>query len=205
MITQYTIGRSQWVNTREYIMLHHTGWVFPTDLNRLTYSGQVSCHYYIAQSGDVYKLANDDWITRHAGESQYDGRSGFNQYAIGIEIESLDWHTFTDTQRDAVELLVGSLVSSYDIPCEKIITHAMASGFRGKWDVWPNFFDRRWGYENFISLFDTKMTEKQKRHLVRSLMDTNSALYDEVQDETLKDLLSQVNTRLRELWFDNTL
>lgn len=48
-----------------------------------------------------------------------------------------------------------------------------------------------------------KMTERAKRLLIISLMNLCSSLYDNISDEIIKDLLSKVNKRFRELWFDN--
>lgn len=49
---------------------------------------RASAHVIIARDGSVIQLADFDTITWHAGKSTYAGRSGFNNYSIGIELDN---------------------------------------------------------------------------------------------------------------------
>ena len=49
---------------------------------------KASAHIVIDRNGDIYQLAPFDIITWHAGKSTYQGRSGFNNFSIGIEIDN---------------------------------------------------------------------------------------------------------------------
>jgi len=49
---------------------------------------KASAHLVIGQVGDIYQLVSFDTIAWHAGTSYYNGRSGFNKYSIGIEIDN---------------------------------------------------------------------------------------------------------------------
>jgi len=49
---------------------------------------QASAHLVVGKSGDVIQLAPFNIKTWHAGRSTWKGRSGLNQYSIGIEIDN---------------------------------------------------------------------------------------------------------------------
>lgn len=51
-------------------------------------SVKASAHIVLDRSGHIYQLVPFNIISWHAGRSSYQGRSGFNQYAIGIEIDN---------------------------------------------------------------------------------------------------------------------
>ncbi|UII31351.1 N-acetylmuramoyl-L-alanine amidase [Fulvivirga ulvae] len=49
---------------------------------------QASAHIVLDRSGHIYQLVPFDTIAWHAGKSSYKGRSGFNNFSIGIEIDN---------------------------------------------------------------------------------------------------------------------
>jgi N-acetylmuramoyl-L-alanine amidase len=49
---------------------------------------QASAHIVIGRNGKVFQLAPFDIQTWHAGISNYQGRTGWNKYSIGIEIDN---------------------------------------------------------------------------------------------------------------------
>lgn len=49
---------------------------------------RTSAHIVIGQQGEITQLVPFNTVAWHAGDSQYQGRSGFNQYSIGIEIDN---------------------------------------------------------------------------------------------------------------------
>lgn len=51
-------------------------------------SAKASAHLVIGRDGSITQLAPFNVITWHAGESSYGGRTGFNKYSIGIEIDN---------------------------------------------------------------------------------------------------------------------
>ncbi len=111
-------------NTKEYIVLHHTGTgegSLSGVLRRLQH-GTVSAHYVIDTDGSIYAFNSDDDILRHAGPSSWEGKTNLNQYSIGIEmIGPLPW--FTDAQRKSLRSLVLNLMQKYSIPSTHIIRH----------------------------------------------------------------------------------
>lgn len=49
---------------------------------------KASAHLVIGRKGEVYQLVPFDHISWHAGTSSYMGRSGYNNYSIGIELDN---------------------------------------------------------------------------------------------------------------------
>ena len=49
---------------------------------------KASAHLVIGRNGEIYQLVGFNLVAWHAGESQYGGRTGFNKYAIGIELDN---------------------------------------------------------------------------------------------------------------------
>lgn len=75
-------------NTKEYIIVHHTGTAdgsIKGVLNTLTV-GAVSCHFVVDTNGDAYKIGSPDDILWHAGTSEWAGKKNINSYSLGIEI-----------------------------------------------------------------------------------------------------------------------
>ncbi len=51
-------------------------------------SARASAHVIIGKNGDIVQLVNFDKVAWHAGRSEWEGRSGLNQYSIGIELDN---------------------------------------------------------------------------------------------------------------------
>lgn len=144
MIIQHTQTKkvSSWVNTCEYIVLHHTWWDVTTpDINHVNYlstnKAQVSCHYVIWKDWKIYQIADDKKITRHAWISQRDWKTDLNRYSIGIEVVS-DWKTFTLEQKANVRRLVDHLLKKHNLKSDRIIRHLDIAPKR-KRDIWDSF------------------------------------------------------------------
>lgn len=126
MIRQHlsTKNRSGLGNTKDYIVLHHTGTgegSLSGVLGRLQH-GTVSAHYVIDTDGSIYAFNSDDDILRHAGVSSRDGKTNLNQYSIGIEVIG-PLPGFTDAQRRSLRKLVLDLMQKYNIPSTHIVRH----------------------------------------------------------------------------------
>jgi N-acetylmuramoyl-L-alanine amidase len=52
---------------------------------------KASAHLVIGRDGKIVQIVDFDTISWHAGKSEYKGRKGFNQFAIGIEIDNPGW------------------------------------------------------------------------------------------------------------------
>lgn len=122
-----TNNRTPGVNSKKYILLHHTATGEGTIngvLNTLT-KGSVSCHFVVDTNGDAYKIGSPDDILWHAGQSQWGSDIMLNQYALGIEIIGpLANGGFTRAQLVTVTRLVEHLMAVFNIPKENVIKHA---------------------------------------------------------------------------------
>jgi hypothetical protein len=89
----------------------------------------VSAHYVVAKNGDVYQMVEEQQRAHHAGASSYQGRTGFNDFSIGIEmVNQNDGHDpYPPEQFEEMVNLVGYLVDKYDIQREWVVTHADVS------------------------------------------------------------------------------
>ena len=49
---------------------------------------KVSAHFAVGRNGDIVQMMPTNLIAWHAGRSNYMGRSGYNRYSIGIELDN---------------------------------------------------------------------------------------------------------------------
>jgi hypothetical protein len=76
----------------------------------------VASHYIIDRGGKIYRLVADENIAYHAGESKMpDGRTGVNNFSIGIELINTKENEFTDEQYEALSKLIKDIKSRYNI------------------------------------------------------------------------------------------
>lgn len=74
----------------------------------------VAPHYMIARDGTVYRLVDDKNIAYHAGDSVMpDGRTGVNQFSIGVEILNTKTDEYTSAQYQATKDLISYLKGKY--------------------------------------------------------------------------------------------
>ena len=103
---------SEKTNPFDMVIIHYTDLLTCQDaLNILTDpEKKVSAHYVIEKNGHVYRLVPEDRVAHHAGVSFWDGRTGINNYSIGIELDNKGHQfgpePFPDIQiRTLIELL----------------------------------------------------------------------------------------------------
>lgn len=76
---------------------------------------QVSAHFFVRRTGEVWQFVSCDDRAWHAGASQYRGRSNCNDDSIGIELEGLEGDTFEVAQYQALAELHGAISRRYPI------------------------------------------------------------------------------------------
>lgn len=77
-------------------------------------SYSVAPHYMIARNGTVYQLVSDKNIAYHAGDSKMsDGRTGVNNFSIGVEILNTKTDKYTSAQYQATKDLISALEKKY--------------------------------------------------------------------------------------------
>ncbi len=75
--------------------------------------GRVSAHVLIRRDGRVVQYVPFGFRAWHAGQSEYCGRTGCNDFSIGIELEGTDDTPYTDAQYESLSLLVNALLVTY--------------------------------------------------------------------------------------------
>lgn len=116
------------VNEVKGVILHHTA--EPTvkrSLEVLTSNTRrVGTHVVIDTDGTRYIMCQPKVVTYHAGASVLNGRSGCNNFTIGIEFQgnTLEQPLTEDQIKSAIEYLT-PIIHKYKIPVQNIVTHEM--------------------------------------------------------------------------------
>lgn len=76
---------------------------------------QVSSHFFIARSGELWQFVSCDARAWHAGESGYRGKSNCNDDSIGIELEGLEGGLFEPAQYETLASVCAALLRQYPI------------------------------------------------------------------------------------------
>jgi AmpD protein len=113
---------------------------------------EVSAHFLIRRSGELLQFVSCDDRAWHAGASEWRGRSGCNDFSIGIELEGLEGSAFESDQYAALEKLLRAIAARY--PIDAVAGHEHVAPGR-KRDPGPGFdWDRlaaqlHWPAERF--------------------------------------------------------
>ncbi|MDO8720458.1 MAG: 1,6-anhydro-N-acetylmuramyl-L-alanine amidase AmpD [Polaromonas sp.] len=97
---------------------------------------QVSAHFFIARSGELWQFVACTDRAWHAGESSYRGRTNCNDDSIGIELEGLEGSRFEAPQYETLAGLCAALIQAY--PIAHVAGHEHIAGGR-KQDPGPGF------------------------------------------------------------------
>ncbi|WP_068247985.1 N-acetylmuramoyl-L-alanine amidase, partial [Tritonibacter horizontis] len=124
----------------ELIVLHYTAMTSAeAAVQRLCDPAcEVSAHYVIGASGQLWQLVAEADRAWHAGAGEWAGRDDVNSRSIGIELDNRGTHPFSDPQMQVLEQLLADIMQRWAIPPEGVIGHSdMAPG--RKWDPGPRF------------------------------------------------------------------
>ena len=97
---------------------------------------EVSSHFFITRTGEVWQFVSCEDRAWHAGRSQWCGRENCNDFSIGIELEGLEGQTFESSQYHALVDLLHALAAHY--PITHIAGHEHIAAGRKK-DPGPGF------------------------------------------------------------------
>jgi AmpD protein len=105
---------------------------------------QVSAHLLIRRDGSMTQYVPFHLRAWHAGVSSYYGRSGCNDFSIGIELEGIETVPYTDAQYRALADAVSVLLTAYpSLSAEAIAGHCDIAPERktdpGPLFDWPRF------------------------------------------------------------------
>jgi AmpD protein len=76
---------------------------------------QVSSHFYIRRSGELWQFVSCDDRAWHAGQSHYRGRGNCNDDSIGIELEGLEGSAFEAAQYETLGGLCAAIGQNYPV------------------------------------------------------------------------------------------
>ncbi len=104
---------------------------------------KVSAHFVINREGDITQFVPCGRRAWHAGESEWQGKSGCNDFSIGIEIIGDEQQPFTAVQYRETARLCRALMKQYPaISSERIVGHQDVAPGR-KWDP-GRLWDWQW-------------------------------------------------------------
>lgn len=147
-VERLTPNRSSSSNERKGVVLHHTGGAFDGAVSWLTSrESKASAHVVIAKNGTRARLAPDEVITWHAGNSAWKGRNGCNAFMLGVEFELTPedvrlGHLLSDAQIESCLEWLAPRMTLYNWTVDDITDHRTVALPRGrKADLSPANFD----------------------------------------------------------------
>jgi N-acetylmuramoyl-L-alanine amidase len=126
------------------IILHYTGMPSAESALRLLRepTSEVSAHYFVWESGEVWQLVAEDKRAWHAGVGSWGGQTDMNSASIGVEIVNPGHDgglpAFPPSQIDAVAALCRDIASRRGIRPARILAHSDIAPAR-KRDPGENF------------------------------------------------------------------
>ena len=100
---------------------------------------RVSAHLFLTRRGRVTQFVPFNARAWHAGESEFRGRRGCNDFAIGIELEGTDTGTYTRSQYRSLRRVLRALFRRYPrLSTEAVVGHQEIAPGR-KSDPGPGF------------------------------------------------------------------
>jgi N-acetylmuramoyl-L-alanine amidase len=112
------------------LVLHYTGMQDAASaIARLTDAeAKVSCHYLIAEDGQVVRLVPEERRAWHAGVSHWRGITDVNSASIGIELvnpgHEFGYRPFPKPQMDALIPLMSEITLRHDIEPANVVGHS---------------------------------------------------------------------------------
>ena len=89
---------------------------------------RVSCHYLVAEDGQVLRMVPEDKRAWHAGQSYWRGLHGVNAASIGIEIvnpgHEFGYRPFPAEQMAALVPLLAGIVERHQVPRANVVGHS---------------------------------------------------------------------------------
>lgn len=82
---------------------------------------EVSAHFFIQRTGELWQFVSCDDRAWHAGRSQFQGRDNCNDFSIGIELEGLEGEHFEPPQYETLASVLTALAQQY--PIRHVVGH----------------------------------------------------------------------------------
>ena len=97
---------------------------------------RVSAHFFLRRTGETLQFVSCNDRAWHAGVSAWRGRSGCNDFSIGIEMEGDAVTAFSNPQYAALDILLAAIKQNF--PVKAVTTHSEIAPGR-KVDPGPTF------------------------------------------------------------------
>jgi N-acetylmuramoyl-L-alanine amidase len=114
----------------DMLVLHYTGMRSTNEaLERLCDPAtEVSAHYLIDETGEVYQLVDETRRAWHAGRAAWASETDINSCSIGIELTNpgheFGYLAFSKSQMEALEGLCESVLARHPIPPSRVLGHS---------------------------------------------------------------------------------
>lgn len=112
-------------NRTDFIVLHTTEGAAKGALGKLRKNGEA--HYLVTRNGTVFRIVDKDRVAYHAGRSMWGGHQDLDQVSVGIEVVGYHDRALPKAQLTALAELVRQLRALYDVPAERVLTHAQVA------------------------------------------------------------------------------
>jgi N-acetylmuramoyl-L-alanine amidase len=112
------------------LVLHYTGMADgPSAIARLSDpESKVSCHYLVAEDGQILRMVPEEKRAWHAGRSYWRGVQDLNSCSIGIELvnpgHEFGYRPFPEEQIDALIPLVADIKDRHGITRGNVVGHS---------------------------------------------------------------------------------
>ena len=117
-------------NNIKYLIYHYTGMKNDKSaIKKLTsLNSNVSCHYYINETGNLIQMVPDLYIAWHAGKSNWRNHKSLNYNSIGIEISNpghkYGYRNFNYNQIKSLIKISKFIIKKYKINKKNILGHS---------------------------------------------------------------------------------
>jgi len=110
----------------DLLVLHYTAMETAQEaLERLcSPDNEVSAHYLISASGEVFQLVAEDRRAWHAGRSYWAGNSDVNSRSVGIELDNNGIAPFSFPQFQSLIVLCHDIFQRWSIPAWRVVAHS---------------------------------------------------------------------------------
>lgn len=85
---------------------------------------EVSAHYLLSESGNVFQMVNEAKRAWHAGAGSWQGRGDVNSRSIGIEMSNTGFVPYPAALMDSLEVLLAGIMKRWSIAPEAVIAHS---------------------------------------------------------------------------------
>ncbi|MXQ06483.1 N-acetylmuramoyl-L-alanine amidase [Alphaproteobacteria bacterium GH1-50] len=85
---------------------------------------EVSSHYLICRSGQVFRLVDEAKRAWHAGEGRWAGREDVNSRSVGIELDNDGQAPFAEPLMRSLETLLADILGRHDMHPKAVIGHS---------------------------------------------------------------------------------